>query len=272
MKTELGYFTFVTQFFHYVKKALSVDSSSDILKDLERVGNEVKKKTGKRPIMIIDNAHQLVANPDSEQFLRNLQELAKRMADQEALNVIFVVTLDGAKTVQRELLKREFSSRMRVYGVGEMTKDEAIKYLDTKFGVTDPKQISDIFQVAGCVPKYLNCYNQLSQITSSITEAFISAKVDPLFNGPFREIAKAILENGSVDIHDFEAKTPATEVIDYQHVVLQSTPHPVRTLLEDNIIFTRNERKVVFKNSGIENYVKNIVNGNRKELSNTSNK
>src|SRR3989338_9653921 len=135
------------------------------------------------------------------------------MADQECLNVILVVTLDAAKSAQRELIKREFSSRMRVYTVDEMTKEEAAKYLEKKFNITDEKQVEEITKVAGYVPKYLNSYNQLQQVTSSITEAFISAKVDPYFNNTFKDIARQIITTGYIDIHDFQTKTPPLETI-----------------------------------------------------------
>lgn len=179
LKSELGYFTLINSFFHYVKKLLNVDSSSDILSDLEKVGIEIKKKTGKRPLMVIDNAHRLNANDEGKQFYRNLQELAKKMADSEALNLIFVITVDGDKTVNTT---SEYSSRLRVYEIGEMTRDEAKAFLRKKFNVTDPQELERIFSVTGYIPKYLNQYNQLYQVDLAITEKFIHSGVDPLYN------------------------------------------------------------------------------------------
>jgi len=265
LKTELGYFTLMTQFFHYVKKLLSVDSSNDILKDLEKVGKEIKKKTNKRPLLIIDNCHQLCATDEGKQLLRNLQEMAKKMADDEALNIIFVVTTDDGQQVHRDLMKREFSSRMRMYHVEEMTEEEATNYLNRKFGIHDQKQIAEIMKVAGRVPKYLNDYNQLEQVTLALNEKFIQNKVDPIYNTNFREISKEIIQKKSIDIHDFEGKTPPVDALTVANgiSIIQPTPNPLRVAMENDVIFTRWGREVKFKNSAIQQFVMDILTANK---------
>ncbi|KAG2372706.1 hypothetical protein C9374_013607 [Naegleria lovaniensis] len=259
LKSELGYFTLINSFFHYVKKLLNVDSSHDILSDLEKVGIEIKKKTGKRPLMVIDNAHRLNTNDEGKQFFRNLQELAKKMADSEALNCIFVITTDGDKSV---CTVSEFSSRLRVYEIGEMTREEAKGFLRKKFNVTDPQEMERIFSVTGYIPKYLNQYNQLYQVDLAITEKFIHSGVDPLFNKAFQDVARHILQHGSIDVHDFESLTPSSEVVKecgYNCAVTEFVPNPVRKLLESNVIFRRTGRTVTFKNTAIQNYVKHTL-------------
>ncbi|KAL9653444.1 hypothetical protein ABK040_002079 [Willaertia magna] len=275
LKSELGYFTLMTQFFHYVKKLLNVDSSTDIIKDLEKVGKTIRKRTGKRAILMIDNCHQLAATEDSKQLLKNLQELAKKNADAESLNIIFIVTTDDGNSVHQLLLKKEFSSRMRIFKIGELKESEARNYLEKKFHIVDKQEQDKIFKVTGFVPKYLNCYNQLEQVDRQLIETFIRSGVDPKYDGVFQSVAKEILEKGSIDIHDFVSKIPVVNPVvtnslvfdakSNQWIITPSTTststavHPVKALLDNDSIFSRWDRTVTFKDSAIEKYVRRVL-------------
>jgi KaiC/GvpD/RAD55 family RecA-like ATPase len=131
-------------------------SVKSLFPTLVKAGKILTKKTGKRPVLVIDACNNLEKEPGGLSILENLQDFAKEQADKNEILVIFVSSEGKAP---QTLLTRSAASRMRRYRIEELDREEADTYLQKVMNIKNKETRAKILDITGYTFNYLNLAN-----------------------------------------------------------------------------------------------------------------
>ena len=111
-------------------------------------------KHGVPPVLVLDGM-DLVAKEDPAFFLK-MQDFAKKSADMGTLNVMFVISNGHALPLLQS--SSAITRAGVIYEVGDISDEEATKWLIKEYAVNDTKAAALVHQIAGgCFPLLTMC-------------------------------------------------------------------------------------------------------------------
>ncbi|XP_065845982.1 uncharacterized protein [Oscarella lobularis] len=87
------------------------------------------KRKKRQVIVIVDNINSILYQKDGVQQLKDLQRHAKSIVDRSQIHMIFI---DSGGSVRSIFESQSAQSRMRVYEVGDVSREEAIQLLESQ--------------------------------------------------------------------------------------------------------------------------------------------
>jgi hypothetical protein len=146
-------------------------SVKSLFPTLVKAGKIFTKKTGKRPVLVIDACNNLEKEPGDSSILENLQDFAKELAEKNEILVIFV---SSEGKVPQTLLTRSAASFMRRYRIEELDPEVADNYLQNVLNIKNKDTRAKILDITGYTFNYLNLANLDVTVYSFKIKLFLS--------------------------------------------------------------------------------------------------
>ena len=126
--------------------------AENLFKKLKEVGAAYAAEYGRPPVLVVDGAD--ILHKTDPQFLTHLQTLAKTCADNNSLLVVFVMSEKAAFNM---LQSHSHASRSKVFVVGDVEDNEAVKFLVSK-GIDEKNATAAVARITGGRFALLNDY------------------------------------------------------------------------------------------------------------------
>ena len=181
----------------------SDDLGKALFAKLKVVGAAYLAKYGRPPVLVVDGADVLYKkNPE---FLTDLQTLAKNAADANTLRVVFVMS---EKAAFEMLQSHSHSSRSKIFVVGDIDDNEAVKFLVAN-GVDKANAQDAVARITGGRFALLNDYvadHQDGLTNDQILANYHAATKDALVDAGIKATNPLFLAVSSRQLESSEAK------------------------------------------------------------------